>query len=164
MLIPSEWGFSVECAVLYVDKWYIYNLLVIVCPHIMSARSCSPCAAMKCGNVIHKVTMFMCTKTQQKSLFQTPHILICWTWCLSYLSPHWPVVTLSWTDVHFLQIHQAGVKLKTQYSPDTVWSLWKKQGYVISRLLSNNSFSCYTTAHHETLKGKGPGERIVYAR
>lgn len=46
---------------------------------------------------------------------------------ISYLSPDWALMTLSCTDVHLLQIFQAGVKHETQSTLDTVRSLCGKE-------------------------------------
>lgn len=73
---------------------------------------------------------------------------------MTYLPPHWSLLTLCWTDIHFLQILQAGVKLETESSPHTVWSIWKKNREISvwdKKLCQGNH---YTTAHHKTSEEK----------
>lgn len=72
---------------------------------------------------------------------------------MTYLPPHWSLLTLCWTDIHFLQILQAGVKLETVFPPHSLVYLEKNREISVwdKKLCQANH---YTTAHHKTSEEK----------
>lgn len=119
----------------------------LYCKHVFLQRGVTNNEQRKVGNVFYMLP-FQIKSKYAKSHYSSHCTLLSAEHDISYLSPDWALMTLSCTDVHLLQIFQAGVKHETQSSLDTVWSLWGKENNTSSQgflqILVSASFHSHT--------------------